>query len=78
MRIHTTLKGLIMFILACVLTFVLSCTLVFLYKYWRNVMTDIRYMTVIRNRARRVIENYRAVKDDDTKTYSEKLAMLLR
>ena len=67
-----------MFILACVLTFVLSCTLVFLYKHWRNVMTDIRYTTVIRNRARRVLETYRAVKDDDTKSYDEKLAMLLK
>ena len=67
-----------MFILACVLTFALSCTLVFLYKYWRNVMTDIRYMTVIRNRARRVLETYRAVKDDDSLEYSKKLAMLLK
>ena len=67
-----------MFILACVLTFVLSCTLVFLYKYSRNVMTDIRYLTVVRNRARRILETYRAVKDDDSKTYSEKLAMLIK
>ena len=72
MRSYTTLKGLIMFILAIVFTFVLSCALTILWHKVRQARNEVTNLWLICSGVRISYDREMSIYHDDNLTIEEK------